>query len=166
MYSNAKKGLYKVINKNKVIKPLDQQMESFIIENDEIFLKYKSSLELKAIKYADFNKHVVKFALEPFAIQYIKPTDGKPHRYYVDMFLEFTSGDKFIVEIKSKGETQLPKPPTKPNEKSIRRYQEALTTYTINQAKWAAATEFAKSNKIRFIILTEDELHPKIPKVK
>lgn len=162
MAYSSYKGWYQLLNPTKFIRPIDEHMGSY--KNGSI--NYKSRLELHAFKYADFNKHVKNWSIEPFAIQYIKPTDGKPHRYYVDMFLEFTSGDKFIVEIKSKGETQLPKPPIKPNEKSIRRYQEALTTYTINQAKWAAATEFAKSNKIRFIILTEDELHPKIPKVK
>jgi len=158
LYANAKKGLYKVINKNKVKKPIDNHMQSFIIENNNVFLEYKSSLELKAIRYCDFNKYITSFALEPFAIKYIKPTDGKYHRYYIDLFIEFVTGEKFLVEIKSKGETIRPKKPKKNTEKAKLNYEKSLQTYIINQAKWKAAKEFAKSNDLKFIILTEDEL--------
>lgn len=158
MYTNAKTGLYKVINKNKVKKPIDNHMKSFIIENNNVFLEYKSSLELKAIRYCDFNKYITSFALEPFAIKYIKPTDGKQHRYYIDLFIEFKTGDKFLVEIKSKGETVPPKKPKKKTEKSIMNYQKALQTFAVNRAKWDAAKKFAESNQMKFIILTEDEL--------
>jgi hypothetical protein len=158
MYKHAKTGWYKVVNSEKVMKPQDDHMKSFRINENIVELNYKSSLEYKAIKYADYNKHVVKFSLEPFAIKYIKPTDGKYHRYYIDLFLEFSSGDKLIVEIKSKGETIPPKKPKKVTNKSTRNYQKALMTYSINMAKWKAAREFAAKNKIKFIILTEDEL--------
>jgi hypothetical protein len=158
MYKNAKQGWYKVINSNKVMKPQDEHMKSFRINENCVELNYKSSLEYKAIKYADYNKHVIKFSLEPFAIKYIKPTDGKYHRYYIDLFLEFSSGDKLIVEIKSKSETLPPKKPKKTTNKSTRNYQKALMTYSINMAKWTAAREFAEKNKIKFVILTEDQL--------
>lgn len=159
MYSKAKQGLYEVINKSKLIKPQDKTMNSFIVENDKIFLKYKSSLELKAIRYADFNKFVSSFSLEPFAIKYIKPTTGKYHRYYIDLFLEFSNGQKFLVEVKSSSETKPPRKPNKKTTKAINNYQKALQTYYINQAKWDAAKEFAAKNNLKFIILTEKELH-------
>ncbi len=161
MAYSSYKGWYQLLNPDKFIRPIDEHMGSYRAGA----INYKSRLELNAFKYADFNKHVKNWSIEPFAIHYIKPTDWKPHRYYVDMFLEFTSGDKFIVEVKSKGETLVPKPPSKPTEKSIKRYQEALTTYAVNQAKWKAAKDFAQKNKIRFVILTEDELYPK-PRAK
>jgi hypothetical protein len=152
---NSYQGWYELLNPSKFVKPIDEHMKSF----KDGSVNYKSRLELKAIKYADFNKHIVKWSLEPFHIKYIKPTDGKYHRYYVDLFLEFSSGDKFIVEIKSKGETVLPKPPNRKTQKSILNYQRALQTYAINEAKWKAAKEFAKINQMQFIILTEDELN-------
>jgi hypothetical protein len=158
MYKHAKKGWYKVINSEKVMIPQDDHMKSFRINENKVELNYKSSLEYKAIKYADYNKHVVKFSLEPFAIKYIKPTDGKYHRYYIDLFLEFSSGDKLIVEIKSKSETLPPKKPKKTTNKSTKNYQKALMTYSINMAKWTAAREFAEKNKIKFVILTEEQL--------
>lgn len=147
-------GWYKLLNPNKFIKPIDEHMQSF----KEGHAEYKSGLELKAMKYADYNKHIVKWSLEPFHIKYLKPTDGKVHRYYIDLYLEFSSGDRFLVEIKSKSETIPPRKPNKKTDKAIRNYQIALQTYAVNQAKWKAAEEFAAKNKMRFIILTEDEL--------
>lgn len=158
MHKNTKRGWYTVINTGKVMKPIDQHMGSFRINEDKIQLEYKSSLELKAIKYCDFNKHIVKYAVEPFAIKYVKPSDGKVHRYYIDLFIEFSTSDKFLVEIKPKSETIPPKKPSKNTNKSVANYQRSLLTFAINQAKWKAAEEFAKLNKMRFIILTEEEL--------
>lgn len=153
MYNNYT-GWYKLLNHSKFVRPIDEHMKSY--KDGEV--NYKSRLELKAIKYADFNKFVVKWSLEPFAIKYIKPTDGKIHRYYVDMFLEFENGEKILVEIKSKGETVPPRKPSKKTTKSEANYQRALQTYAINQAKWKAAEAFAKKNKMKFIILTEEQL--------
>jgi hypothetical protein len=157
MYNNYS-GWYRVINKDKVIKPIDEHMKSFRLSESHIELNYRSRLELKALKYADFNKFITKWSCEPFHVKYIKPTDGKVHRYFIDLFLEFKSGDKFIVEIKSKGETTPPKPPKNKTQKAINNYQRALQTYAINQAKWKAAKEFANANKMKFVILTEDQL--------
>jgi len=156
IYKNAKRGWYKILNPEKFIAPIDGHMKSF--NESEGTVEYKSSLELKAIKYADFNKHVVKWSCEPFHVPYIKPTDGKPHRYFIDLFLEFATGDKFIVEIKSSGETKPPRKPSKKTDKAINNYQRALMTYAINQAKWKYAEQFAIERGMKFIILTEKEL--------
>lgn len=157
MAYNNKRGWYKLLNPHKFIAPKDDHMKSFNESTGEV--EYKSKLELTALKYADFNKHIKKWSVEPFAIKYIKPTDGKLHRYYIDLFLEFKTGDKFLVEIKSKGETKPPRKPSKKTDKAIMNYQKALQTYAVNTAKWKAAEEFAKVNKMKFIILSEDELY-------
>lgn len=156
MYKNAKRGFYKLLNPQKFLLPIDNHMKSFNESTGSV--EFKSSLELAAIRYCDYNKHITKYSLEPFAIKYVKPTDGKPHRYYVDLFLEFSNGEKFIVEIKSKGETIPPKKPSKKTGKAIANYQRALQTYHVNQAKWSAAETWAKQNNMRFLILTEDDL--------
>jgi len=154
---NNKTGWYKLVNPEKFIQPIDDHMHSFNESNMSV--QYKSSLELKAIRYCDANPYVAKFSVEPYHIKYIKPTDGKIHRYFIDLFIAFTSGDKFLVEIKSKGETQPPKKPSKNTQKALMNYQKALQTYAINSAKWSAAHEFAAINKMRFIILNEDQLN-------
>jgi hypothetical protein len=147
-------GWYRILNPEKFVLPIDEHMKS----HKSGHVNYKSGLELKAIRYADFNKHVVKWSLEPFAIKYIKPSDGKQHRYYIDLFLEFSSGDKFLVEIKSYGESIPPKKPKKNTKKAQNNYQKAQITYAVNRAKWKAAEKFAELNKMRFTIVTEKEL--------
>jgi len=154
MFKNVKSGWYRLVNPSKFIKPIDEHMKSY----KEGHVNYKSSLELSAIRYADFNKHITRWSLEPFAIKYLKPIDGKYHRYYIDLVLEFVSGDKFLVEVKSSGETKPPRKPKKKTEKALINYQKALQTYYVNKAKWEAAEEFAKNNGFRFIILTEEQL--------
>lgn len=159
MARKYKQGWYRLINKDKFILPSDGFMNSYKEENGESYLNFKSSFELKAFRFADSNPAIVKFSIEPFAIKYLKPTDAKIHRYYIDMYLEFKSGDKFLVEIKPYSETIPPKQPKRLTQKSQINYQKAISTYLINQAKWAAAKEFAQKNNMRFIILTERELN-------
>lgn len=152
-YKN-KTGWYNVINKEKIIIPLDEHMGSF--KNG--YFKYKSSLELIALKYFDTNPNIVKFSLEPFHIKYIKPTDGKIHRYYIDFYIEFSSGEKFLVEVKPFSQIIPPKKSKKNTEKSLRNFKKAQMTWKINSAKWAAAGEYCSKNNMRFIFLTEKEL--------
>lgn len=155
---NSHKGWYKVLNQQKLIKPLDEYMQSTKQKNNEFYIQFKSSLERVAFCYADLNPKVKRFAIEPFNIQYVKPTDGQIHRYFIDMFIEFETGDKFIVEIKSYNETVEPVPPKVKSPKAILNYKERLETYIINQAKWKAAREFAVSKGLKFIVLTEKQL--------
>jgi len=110
------------------------------------------------VKYCDFNKHIISWSLEPLNIPYLKPSDGKIHRYYVDFFIEFSSKDKFLVEVKPKSETIPPRKPSKNTQKAQDNYQKALLTYAVNKAKWEAAEKFAKENGMRFIIITEEQL--------
>ena len=147
------KGWYRLLYPEKFIRQLDETMNSMKITNDGIFIEYKSSLELKFIRYCEMNSNITKYSLEPFPIQYIKPTDGQFHRYYIDFFVEFKNGAKFLVEIKPYSQTKKPilrKNPTK--------YKDELIIYYINQAKWKAAKDFAEKRNMKFIVLTEREL--------
>ena len=152
------KGWYKIINTQKFIKPLDEYMESTVFKDGNLFIQYKSKLEYIAFRFADLNPKIVKFSVEPFNIKYIKPLDNKEHRYYIDLFLEFQTGEKFLVEVKSKAETHPPKKPKSFNARTANNYKTALETYIVNTAKWKAVKNFAESNNMNFLILTEDEL--------
>lgn len=147
-----KRGYYQPINEHKYIQPKDKTM------NKKPIPEYRSSYELQAMRYADANPAIIKWGAECFTIPYIKPTDMQQHRYYIDMYLEFSSGDKFLVEIKPFAETIPPKPPRKSSDKADYYYQLALQTYAVNQAKWSAAKRFGEMNNMKFIILTEREL--------
>ena len=155
MYKNVKQGWYRLLNPEKFIKPIDELMKSY----KDGHVNYKSSLELKAVRYADWNKDVVKWSLEPFPIQYLKPTTGKVHRYYIDLVLEFRNSEKFLVEIKPHSQTKPPTKPRKNTPKAQLNYARGLETYLVNQAKWDAAKSFGKTNGFKFIILTEKELN-------
>lgn len=150
----SKQGWYELTNPEKFIKPIDDYMKSF----KDGFVNYKSGLELTGIRYVDTNPKVKCWSLEPFNIKYIKPTDKKIHRYFIDLYIEMKTGHKFLVEIKSSSETVKPKPPKKQTAKAKRRYAKMLETYAINTAKWNAAREVAKKNGFQFIFLTEKEL--------
>lgn len=121
-------------------------------------IEYKSSLELRAFMFCDTNEKIEKFSVEPFAIQYLKPTTQKVHRYFPDMLIKFKSGHQFLVEIKSSSETIPPIAPKKQSVKGLRNYKKAIQTYAINRAKWKAAKEFCEEREIKFIFLTEKEL--------
>lgn len=157
-YKSAKHGWYKVLNSHKFIKPLDEYMQSCKWKDNSPWIQYKSRLERIAFCYADLNPKILKFSIEPFAIQYFKPLDGKMHRYYIDMYVEFVTGQKFLVEVKSFAETQYPRKPSVATPKAILRYKDQLETYSTNASKWATAKLFAQQRGMQFIILTENEL--------
>ena len=72
-----KQGVYKPINEKKYIKPVDKLM------NSEIYPTYRSSWELKFLKFCDLNQDVIEWSSEPFPIQYLG-LDNKIHRYTCD----------------------------------------------------------------------------------
>lgn len=160
-YSSAKKGWYRVINPEKFISQVQESknvMKSTRMNEGNLEIEYKSSLEQISFRYCDMNKFVKSYSVEPFAIKYLKPTTGRVHRYFIDLFIEFQNGQKFLVEIKSFNETIEPKMPSKKTQKAIFNYQKAIQTFAINTAKWNAAKKFAEQNNFKFIILTEREL--------
>lgn len=160
-YKSAKQGWYRVLNHEKFINQMQESktvMKSTRIVDGFLEINYKSGLERTCMRYCDMNIHVKKWSLEPFAIKYYKYTTRKYHRYFIDFFIEFSNGQKFLVEVKSYNETREPTPPKKRTQKSIMNYQKALETFNINTSKWDAAKLFCKEKGLTFIILTEKEL--------
>lgn len=151
------KGWYSLTNPDKFLPPKDNYMQSF--NESSMSVEYKSSLEAKSFMYCDKNDKIVKWSVEPFPIMYKKPTTGKMHRYFIDLFIEFESGAKFLVEVKSSSETKEPSKPKKMDSNSIRRYKRAMITWAINSAKWTAAQKFCEENDFKFIFLTEKQLN-------
>ena len=119
---------------------------------------YRSSWELKFMKYCDSNDNVLRWGSEELAIPYISPADWKKHRYFPDFFIEVkkTNGTitKYLVEVKPKYQTQEPKTQTR----VTKRYVTEVVTYAVNKAKWKAAEEFCLDRSWEFMILTEHEL--------
>lgn len=146
-----KQGWYKIRFPEKFKPPVDTHMNSFKVIDGAKVVQFKSSLELAGFKYCDLNPKVKEWSLEPFPIGYVSPRDMKVHRYFPDLWLRFETGDIFIIEIKSSGETKLPR-------KTDKRYGEKLQTYLVNQAKWEAARNFCAEKGAKFAVLTEKVL--------
>ena len=119
---------------------------------------WRSSWELKLLKWLDEHSEVLEYGSEEIVIPYRSPVDGKQHRYFVDFYVKIktTSGiKKYIVEVKPFSQTLPPKKKLKVTPAYIKECQ----TYAVNQAKWTAARKFAEYNKIEFVVMTEKELY-------
>ena len=114
----------------------------------------RSSWEVKFALWCDKNPSVVKWNSEETVIPYRCPTDNKIHRYFVDFRITLSNGKTYLVEIKPAAQTE---PPVFPGRRTQRFLAESLT-FVKNQAKWKAATEYAKDRGWEFKIITEYEL--------
>lgn len=115
---------------------------------------FRSSWELSMNQFFDNNPNILRWCSEEIAIPYIKPTDGKVHRYYPDYWIEYKDREGNILQemIEVKPESQV-------NIRTKKRLTEYdKVTYAINIAKWQAASQFCKKHNIKFRILTENQM--------
>ena len=161
------RGWYLLQFPDKFLRPIDNQMKSFkdISDSDglKLAVEYKSGLEYKAFKYADCNPAIVGWSVEPFPIKYIKPTDGRYHRYYIDLVVKFKNNKTYFIEVKPHSQTKTPRKPAgfaqkKATPKAIERYKNEVMSFLINTAKWDATKVYCAQNGSQFITLTEKEL--------
>lgn len=118
----------------------------------------RSSWETQFALWCDKNPSVIRWNSEETVVPYVCPTDNRWHRYFIDFKIEIRDKNgaikTYLVEIKPDKQT---KPPVIPSRKTKRFLLEAAT-YVKNEAKWKAATRFAKDRGWEFIILTEHHL--------
>jgi hypothetical protein len=119
-------------------------------------IRYMSSWEYEMHKFLDNNPYVIEWASEEIAIPYIKPTDNKVHKYYVDYYIKYVDKNGNIktelIEIKPTTQTKASR-----SKKTITQLKENIT-FAINVAKWKAAQDFAYKNGWTFRIITENEI--------
>lgn len=122
-------------------------------------IRYRSSWELKFMNYCDTNSNIVAWNSEETIIRYRSPVDNLIHRYFVDftMKVKDVQGNTkvYLVEIKPYKQTIEPSPP----KKKTKSFLNECITYTVNQAKWAAARIFCEKHGINFLIMTEHDLY-------
>jgi hypothetical protein len=118
----------------------------------------RSSWETRFASWCDKNPSVIKWSSEETIIPYRCPTDDKVHRYFVDFKIQIKNKDgllkTYLIEVKPAKQTQ---PPVYPG-RNTQRYLTESMTFIKNQAKWKAATEWAKDRGYEFKIITEYEL--------
>ena len=118
----------------------------------------RSSWERRFCNWCDTNESILEWGSEEFWIPYLSPIDNRTHRYFPDFIIkvkESTGNIKtYVIEVKPKRQTR---PPIKKKRVS-KSYLYEIKTYSVNQAKWNAASEWCKDRKIEFKIITENEL--------
>lgn len=115
---------------------------------------FRSLWERQVFRWADSNPDVIAWSSEEKIIPYRCKTDGRVHRYFVDLFVQFKNGQTLLVEIKPKKQTIAPIQPAR----KTKRYVTEVLTYVKNQSKWEAAQQYAKSQGWEFVVWTEDHL--------
>jgi hypothetical protein len=119
---------------------------------------YRSSWELKLMKWADANPNILSWGSESVVIPYPNPLTGRISRYFVDFNITLKDKNneikKFLIEVKPYSQTL---PPVQKNKKTKSLlYQQA--EYVKNQAKWKSAFEYCSKRDLNFVILTEKQL--------
>ena len=118
---------------------------------------YRSSWELKVMKYLDDNPAVIWWASEELPIRYVSPIDQKVHRYFPDFIVRTKRKDgqetTMVLEVKPYRQTQMPV-----QKRKTQRFINEMATYAINQEKWKAADLFCKEHGWQFKLITEKDL--------
>lgn len=117
---------------------------------------YRSSWELRVMKYLDENPNVIWWASEELPIPYKSPIDQKVHRYFPDFIARVKQPNKettLVLEVKPFKQTQKPT-----QKRQTKKFLQEAMTYAINQEKWRAADLFCKEHGWQFKIITEKDL--------
>ena len=145
MYKETYKGRYRIENIKKY-------------KGDISDVIYRSSWELKFMRWCDSNPSVLEWGSETVIIPYRSPVDNNIHRYFVDFYIKIKDKDnkvlKYLIEIKPE---KFTKPPPIPQKKTKSFIQEVFN-YGINQSKWKAASSFCDDRGWKFLVLTERDL--------
>lgn len=144
-YKNTYRGLYRVENTEKYRGDITQVV-------------WRSTWELKFMKWCDLNASVLEWGSETVIIPYVSPVDNRVHRYFVDFYIKVRDRNnkitKYLIEIKPE---KFTKPPVKPK-RITKRFIDEVFQYGVNDAKWKAAFEYCEDRNMKFMILTEKDL--------
>lgn len=126
-------------------------------KGDPTNIVYRSSWELRVMKYLDENKNVIWWASEELPIPYRSPIDQQIHRYFPDFIARIrqVNGKEvtMILEVKPEKQTQMPV-----QKRQTKKFLQEVATYAVNQEKWRAADLFCKEHGWQFKIITEKDL--------
>jgi len=147
---NFKSGLYVPKNPEKYIGDIHK-------------IICRSSWEYRFCTYCDLNESILKWSSEPMAIDYYNPLDKKEHKYYVDFYIKSGTGigenyEEWIIEVKPEKQYQKPIYEGNMTTAKLKSYNYKMQVYIVNQAKFKAATEWAKKRGFKFKVVNENFL--------
>ena len=118
---------------------------------------YRSTWELRVMKWLDEHPNVIWWASEELPIPYKSPIDNKMHRYFPYFIAKIKQKDgsvmTYIIEVKPFNQTKMPV-----QKKKTKKYLQEAATFVVNQEKWKAADIFCQEHGWKFMIMTENEL--------
>ena len=118
---------------------------------------YRSSWEIRVMKWLDDNPNVIWWASEEIAIPYKSPIDQRVHRYFPDFIVKLKQKNgketTLILEVKPESKTKQ-----QVRKRKTQRFIQESVTYAVNQEKWRAADLFCKEHGWQFKVLTEKDL--------
>ena len=114
---------------------------------------YRSSWEYTFMKFCDEHPSVSQWASEAVKIPYRNPLTGKQTIYVPDFFIQYkTKKGKNMVELIEV------KPDNQTIKENLGKSRHNQLHYVLNQAKWEAASKYAKSKGIKFRVITEKDM--------
>jgi hypothetical protein len=118
---------------------------------------YRSSWELRVMKWFDDHPNVIWWCSEELHIKYFSPVDEKWHRYFPDFVVKMRRKDgtvmTYVLEVKPEFQTKKPV-----QKRKTKRFIQESMTYIVNQCKWKAADEFCQEHGWQFKVVTEKDL--------
>jgi hypothetical protein len=118
---------------------------------------YRSTWELRVMKWLDDNPNIIWWASEELPIPYRSPIDQKIHRYFPDFIVKVKRKDglvmTYVLEVKPESQTRQPV-----KKRKTKRFIEESVTYAVNQEKWRAADIFCQEHGWQFKVITEKDL--------
>ncbi len=135
-------------------------------QGDPAGIIYRSSLELRFMRYCDGHPAIIEWASEELVIPYKSPVDGRTHRYFPDFWILVRQKDgqlqESVIEVKPKKYCGPPNPKNKLTKtgRISRRWLSEVKNWGVNSAKWEAARALCKAKGWDFVILTEGHLKP------
>ncbi len=120
----------------------------------------RSSWEKEVMIWLDTHSKVKSWVSEELVIPYISPVDNRRHRYFPDFLASIEENGidvTYLIEVKPRAQTLAPKMKKRLG-KPTKRYVTEVTTYLVNDAKFAAATAYCEKMGWRFKIITEENL--------
>ena len=114
---------------------------------------YRSSWEWAFMQFCDNHPSIVQWASEAIQIPYKNPLTGKASVYVPDFLVvqQGRNGRKIaeLIEVKPKKETTL---------ENAGKSKLTQARAVLNMAKFEAATRWCKQNRIKFRVVTEDDI--------
>lgn len=138
-------------------------------------IKFRSSWELRLMKFFDLHDSVLQWTSESISIAYYDPIQKKMRRYFPDFSVVYTDKDhnivKEIIEVKpmkhspvadgiltresfSKMNLRTPEQ----GRKKLKTYMREVATYITNIKKWEAMVNAAERMGYRFRVMTESSI--------